>query len=175
MDPITMFVLWSVVKGSGQGGASPSWPTPQDPPPVPTRGNGKGRGKRRRAPPPSPGADSAMSAPTTPDAAPPVPAPVEPPKAQQPADTAHRESAARQATSVLAIQRLINRHGGSVKPDGLFGPQTVTAWRTLAARKKLNPTIVRLSPKSADVARTTWSRLNAGAVSGGYDRPLYIP
>lgn len=82
-----------------------------------------------------------------------------------------------QAIPVLTIQKLINRLGArpALKTDGLFGPKTVTAWRQLASARSLDPKIVRLGPKTVDVARETYARLNASTVTGSYDPPLYIP
>jgi len=188
MSLLPLILMWALTK-SGPQSAVPQWPTPKHPPPnkLPAR---KAKGTKRPSPPapakpatplaPSQISPSQISPSHAPDAAPAVPAPVAPPPGLRPADTSPKpapSAPALAATTVLNVQKLANKLGARppLKQDGLFGPKTVGAWRALSTQRGLDPTIVRIGPKTVDVNPNTYARLNASSVVGQYDPPLYIP
>lgn len=61
---------------------------------------------------------------------------------------------------VVKIQQILNNYGAKLKPDGLFGPKTQNAWRSVANKKHLAPTITRDSAKSAKVVTHTYEVLS---------------
>lgn len=152
-----LILLWLAGQG-GQGGSrargpEPSWPGPQHPPPASPHGS---RRAQRQ-----PGAPLPPPAPSPPPS--PAPIPSEAPAGRY------------AAVSVLSVQQAVNRAGVKppLKQDGLYGPKTVSAWRSLARARGLDDSIVRLGPKTVDVSRPTYERLSARGVSG--DGELYIP
>jgi hypothetical protein len=63
--------------------------------------------------------------------------------------------------SVSDVQKVLIRRGyTSIKKDGLYGPKTELAWKTLANGMKLSPAIVRRSPKIARVNQETFTALS---------------
>lgn len=61
---------------------------------------------------------------------------------------------------VSDIQAIINRRGGSLKKDGLYGPKTAAAWSALARQLDLPPDISRGGPKVARVVMHTYEVLS---------------
>lgn len=180
MGIFPLIALWALTQGQGGG---LQWPGRKAPPPdrLPNRKAAPASGKHAKPPKPHKGdrvPTSQISPAHEPDAAPAVPSPVAPPQALHTADTPPAsEAPALGAVSVLNVQKLINKLGArpALKQDGLFGPKTVGAWRALSNQRGLDPTIVRIGPKTVDVSPQTYARLNAGRMVSGYDPPLYIP
>jgi peptidoglycan hydrolase-like protein with peptidoglycan-binding domain len=75
------------------------------------------------------------------------------------------------------VQTVLNKLGQRLKPDGLYGPKTVSAWRSTARARRLSDAIMRLGPKTVDVdARTLAALKQTAKVAGAsYDDQLYIP
>jgi len=163
MDAITPLVLmWLATRARAKGGASaskaPAWPTPASPPPMPAF-------KAK----PTPRADTATPLSAL-HASPPTPPPAGP-HATTPKAAPKPPSAARVVpgvlTSTLPVKRLqqaLNARGARLVPDGLYGPKTAAAWRSLASSKGLTPTIVRKAPTLADVATHTFDALSVPAI-----------
>jgi len=63
--------------------------------------------------------------------------------------------------SVADLQKVVIRHGGKIRKDGLYGPLTAAAWQALASKRGLQPNIERLSSKIARVATKTFTTLNS--------------
>lgn len=61
--------------------------------------------------------------------------------------------------SVLEAQQILNRLGAGLKPDGLYGPKTASAWQRIAKSKGQAPTISRVGPKIAKVSVKTYDAL----------------
>lgn len=64
---------------------------------------------------------------------------------------------------VADAQRIAITLGQSLKPDGLFGPKTAGAWATLARKRGLEPSFVRIGPRTASVDAHTLAALHAAA------------
>lgn len=63
--------------------------------------------------------------------------------------------------SVADVQKVLIRRGYSgIKKDGLYGPKTELAWKTLANGKGLSPAIARVGPKIATVNQETFTTLS---------------
>ena len=62
--------------------------------------------------------------------------------------------------TVYDVQQIVNTHGGSLTPDGLYGPNTARAWASLAQSKGLPTLIKRNGPKTAKVAVQTFDALS---------------
>lgn len=157
----------------GGGGGPPRWPTPLSPPPMPAF--------QSQIPPP-PSADTATPLSEL-HRAPPKVRPVDKsgPAARAAAAAAARASAARDvahsvkvplhvkipgraapertAAAVIDLQKVVNARGGKLKPDGLYGPKTASAWSALARSKGLPATISRGGPKTAWVESRTYDAL----------------
>lgn len=61
--------------------------------------------------------------------------------------------------AVSSLQTIINRLGGKVARDGVYGPITAAAWSALAKKRGLQPNIARVSTKIARVATQTFGTL----------------
>lgn len=70
-----------------------------------------------------------------------------------------KERLSASSVPVAALQKILIARGIAVAPDGLYGPRTASAWRTLAQRRQLAPTISRVGPKVAKVVTHTYEAL----------------
>jgi hypothetical protein len=62
--------------------------------------------------------------------------------------------------AVMEIQKVVNVRGGTLKKDGLWGPNTAAAWKSLARQQGLPPNIERAGPKVARVSAHAWDVLS---------------
>jgi hypothetical protein len=173
MDPITSLLLLFLAKNStaAKGGAPPAkvkkaraprWPTPTSPPPMPAF-------QPKATPTPAQTADTATPLAEL-HAKPPVPPPaatdaVPKAAARKPARRTVRvpkivPGVMRSTLPVLKLQNALNARGAKLKPDGLFGPKTATAWMKYASAKSLPPGITRVAPKLAQVVTHTYDALS---------------
>jgi len=184
---LPLFLLWAAgnkggttvrsAKRKGKGkGKAPQWPTPKSPPPMPAFHS-------RATTPPAPVDPGATNTPLAELHANP---PMVPTPTTDPIESAKHAAtqAIRQRTAALArqaaisfnpfakksaptstalvsqLQTILTNHGGKVVRDGLYGPQTASAWSALAKRKGLAPTISREGPKIAKVDAQTFQTLS---------------
>jgi peptidoglycan hydrolase-like protein with peptidoglycan-binding domain len=68
------------------------------------------------------------------------------------------------SASVLRLQTILSQRGAKVARDGLYGPQTASAWKQVATRKGLPAIITRVGPKTASVATNTYDALAVPAI-----------
>lgn len=179
--PLLMMWLWSQRSGVQSNvprpPSPPSWPTRSSPPPpIPAF-----------TPNTTPAAPSANTG--TPlhelHAAPPEPAPAHvPPKLPRRPKPKPVSAAVQRArrlpklpgfgvslattpakvASVSDLQSIVNRHGGQLKRDGLYGPKTASAWSALARKRGLPSVISRTGPKTAKVSAQTFDQLSMPAI-----------
>lgn len=70
-------------------------------------------------------------------------------------------------TSVGQVQDIVRKLGDKLTRDGEWGPKTQHAWRSAAAKRKLDRTIDRAGPMEAWVMPATFAALAAAAGAGG--------
>jgi len=66
--------------------------------------------------------------------------------------------------TVAKLQDILNARGVKIKRDGLYGPQTASAWAKLATSKRLPSAIARKGPKIAKVSTHTLDALSVPAI-----------
>lgn len=162
----------------------PQWPSPLSPPPMPAF-------QSQIPPPPAPTAETGtplselhQAPPKVRAAAPPQGAALRSAAAAavRAADAARRSvkvplhvtlptrakatpaTPQRTAAAVIDVQKLVNARGGKLKPDGLYGPKTASAWSALARSKGLPATITRGGPRTAMVDSRTLDTLRVPAI-----------
>lgn len=184
---VPLFLLWlfSQRGGGARAPSVPQWPTAASPPPplpaftphaaatANTADTGTPLSQLHQTPPtPAHASSTATTAPK------PKPKSAPPPSAARRAASAasravhaattklpglpslHASSPPLKAADVLSLQRIINSRGGKLKPDGLYGPKTASAWSALAKQMGLPTTISRVGPKVARVAIQTFDTLS---------------
>jgi peptidoglycan hydrolase-like protein with peptidoglycan-binding domain len=66
--------------------------------------------------------------------------------------------------TVEDLQTILISRGARLTKDGLYGPNTASAWASLAKSKKLDATIKRVNPTVANVAAHTFDVLSVPAI-----------
>jgi len=170
---LPLIALWAFARSRGGPASSalqpPPWPTTSSPPPIPAFSP--------HAPLSADTGTPLVNLHTSPPTAAPAPAAPQPPPTPKGRATTPRAPGGRAVNvarragtpglaskSVLALQRLINTRGGVVANDGVFGPKTAAAWRAIAKKFGLPPTIERANARTARVNPTTYEILNVPSI-----------
>lgn len=179
-DVVPLVLLWALAQRGGGGSKPlshpPEWPSTRSPPPMPAFTPYVPE-PAKVAPhgTPLPALHQGAQQPPKPKARASTPQAMARRAASHAASTAVRQASrsfslsdllpsskgpASVSKPVSEIQSIVNRRGGRLKQDGLFGPKTAAAWSALARQHDLPPEISRGGPKVARVVMHSYEVLS---------------